>query len=340
MPRRKLLPKRGKESSKASGYFARPKGVSFFSSGCQLLDCALGGGWAQGRIINIVGDKSTGKTLIAIEACANFARENKDGLIRYKEAEAAFDKGYAELLGAPLARMEFEEEFDTVEELMGDISDFASRCKSQKVPGLYIVDSLDAISDSAEKKRRIEDGTYGGDKAKKLSEMFRRKNREWSRSKITILIVSQVRDKINAMFGRKWTRSGGRALDFYASQVLFLAEIKKLNKTVRGIIRPHGVEIRGKVMKNKVGVPFREVDFTLLFGYGIDDISASLEWLKKIKSLSKVGLKDNSRLSTVVSKIKKMDRRKRNAEVRRINNVVMKEWIAIEEKFLPEQSKY
>src|ERR1019366_3976564 len=84
-------------------YFSSPKtGIEFISSGCHNLDLALGGGWAEGRVSNIVGDKSTGKSLLAIEACANFAIKYPKGTIRYREAEAAFDRPYAEALGMPV----------------------------------------------------------------------------------------------------------------------------------------------------------------------------------------------------------------------------------------------
>lgn len=301
---------------------------------------ALGGGYAQGRVINVVGDKSTGKTLLAIEACANFAITFPTGIIRYKEAEAAFDKGYAEVLGMPLDRVEFEEDFDTVEELQKDIQKFAAKCKAKKVPGLYIVDSLDALSDKAEQDRDIEKGTFGVSKAKLMSEMFRRDKRKWQKAKLTLMIISQVRDKINATFGRKWTRSGGRALDFYASQVLYLAEIKKLYKTVRGVKRAHGVVIRAKVTKNKVGIPFREVDFSLIFGYGIDDILASLDWLKTIKATRTVGLPASMRPMQEARKIREMPRSRRAKKTARIKAAVTEAWLEIERDFLPTERKY
>jgi len=336
--RRLALPKRG--SSKASSYFAGTKGIKFFSSGCQLLDCALGGGYAQGRIINIVGDKSTGKTLLAIEACANFALENPKGMIRYKEAEAAFDKGYAEVLGMPISRVEFEEDFDTVEELQKDLVDFTERCKKARQPGLYIVDSLDALSDKAEMERDMDKGTYNLAKPKLMSEMFRREKRRWQKAKVTVIFISQVRDKINAMFGRKWTRSGGKAMDFYASQVMYLAEIKKLQKTVRGIKRPHGVTIRCKITKNKVGIPFREVDFSLIFGYGIDDVLCSLDWLKAVKALPKVRLLQGCRVTQEAKRIKSLPARDRKKWMAKLAEAVRAEWVSIEEEFLPKETKY
>ena len=332
--------RRRKRQSHAANYFLSNKGLKFFSTGGVLLDCALGGGYAQGRIVNIVGDMSTGKTLLAIEACANFAMEFPKGKIRYKEAEAAFDKGYAQVLGMPLDRVEFEEDFNTVEELQKDLQDFVARCKKARQPGLYVLDSLDALSDKAEQERDMEKGTYNLAKPKLMSEMFRREKRKWHKAKVTVMIISQVRDKINATFGRKWTRSGGRALDFYASQVVYLAEIKKLNKTVHGIKRPYGVVIKAKVTKNKVGIPFREVDFTLLFGYGIDDIETNLSWLKATKSLRKVGLKESASITREVKVIKSFSRKKRKKRAIQISEVVKQLWQDIEVDFLPAESKY
>lgn len=333
------LPIRGRESA-AADYFVGSKGIKFFSSGCTLLDNALGGGYAQGRVINVVGDKSTGKTLLAIEACANFALTCPNGLIRYKEAEAAFDKGYAEILGMPLDRVSFEEDFDTIEEVQKDIEIFRKKCVDNKAPGLYIIDSLDALSDKAELERDMEKGTYNLAKPKLMSEMFRREKRKWQKANITILIISQVRDKINATFGRKWTRSGGRALDFYASQVLYLAEIKKIYKTVRGIKRSHGVVIRAKVTKNKVGIPFREVDFSLIFGYGIDDMLASIDWLKTVKALRVIGLNASIRPVQEAKKVKELPRVKRLKKMEQIASAVTAEWINIEREFLPSERKY
>src|SRR5271166_4934530 len=111
------------QPQKVGNYFTAPKtNLEFIASGCKVFDCALGGGWPLGRISNIVGDKSSGKTLIAIEACANFSRQFPNGQIYYRESEAAFDTGYAQALGMPEEKVDFgDDEFITVEDLFEDM---------------------------------------------------------------------------------------------------------------------------------------------------------------------------------------------------------------------------
>jgi recombination protein RecA len=313
--------------------------AAFIPTGSTMLDCALGGGWAGARIINIVGDRSTGKTLLAIEACANLAMQYKNGLIRYKEAEAAFDPAYAETLGLPIGRVDLEYEFNTVEELQKDMLAFVERCKTKNVPGLYVLDSLDAMSSKAEQNRSIDDSSYGDGKAAKMSELFRRNTRKLKQANVTVLVISQVRDNIGVTYGRKTKRSGGRALDFYASQIVYLAQIKKIHRTVRGVKRPIGVEVRAMVDKNKVGLPFREADFRIVFGYGIDDMASCLDWLKQVKELGKLKI-SKTQIDTTLKRYQRMPVEERRAFEERVRAHVRRVWQQIENDFAPQTRKY
>ncbi len=250
---RKAAPKRR--------FLAPSKDIDFIPSGCMLLDCALGGGYAVGRIINIVGDRSSGKTLLAIEACLNYHTKFPAGNIFYVESEAAFDKSYAEALGMPVNQVNFVEDLFTVEDLFKFLIDTVAG------DALVIVDSLDALSDKSEMEIDIEQGTYGGvKKAKQLSTTFRRLNKKLSTSNVTVVFVSQIRAKLDVTFGKKTQRSGGKALDFYASQVIFLAEMGKRYITRKKVKKPIGIDVRAKIEKNKIGLPFREVEFPIIFG--------------------------------------------------------------------------
>jgi recombination protein RecA len=280
----------------------KSKEVQFFSSGSTLLDLALGGGWALSRVFNIVGDRSTGKTLLAIEAFANFKQSFPKGRMRYAEAEAAFDDVFAEQLGFPQEVTRPEELLHTVEEFRDDLYKFTK----DGGPSLYILDSLDSLTDEAEikkweksmkKKEDPEDetketGSYGVGKPKQMSQMFRLLTRDMNKLDCSLGIISQIRDNIGVKFGEHHTRSGGKALDFYASQVLWLAQTQKLERTSKGQARAVGISVLGNVKKCKVGYPFRKVDFDIIFGYGVDDEMSMIDWLLEIKALEKEAAKD------------------------------------------------
>lgn len=257
--------------------------IQFIPSGSTLLDLTLGGGWALGRVFNVVGDKAVGKTLIGIEAFANFSRKYPKGRMRYAEAESAFDDYFAEQLGFPDNVERPETQIHTVTEFYIDLAKFADK----DGPGLYILDSLDALATDEDVERmqarienRKEKGSMGAEKAKDMSQLFRDLVQKCQQSNCTLGIISQLRDKIGVTFGETQTRSGGRALDFYASQVLWLHNHGRIEKQVSGEKRVVGLSIHSKVKKCKVGYPFREADYDLIFGYGADDEMSMLEWLK------------------------------------------------------------
>jgi len=304
----------------------------FIPSGGTTLDCILGGGWPLGRISNIVGDKSTGKTQLAIEAIINFLKVFPKGKAYYQEAEAAFDMPYAASLGMPIDKVTFIHDKNTVEETFNSLHALVS--KETEHPMLYIIDSLDALSDAAELDRKIDDGSYGAQKAKKMSELFRRLIRQIESSKMHLMVISQMRDKIGIAFGEKHSRSGGRALDYYASQIIWLSELGKIKKTVDKIERVVGIEVKAKCKKNKIAPPFREAEFSLIFGYGLDDVKANLDWLKTVGLLEEIGIDGKSTIERA-NKI----RGNKEEEVKLIN-VVIQKWGIIEEKFQPKMAKY
>jgi recombination protein RecA len=210
--------------------------VEFISSGSYLLDRALGGGWAGSRVINIVGDSSSGKTLLAIEACINFALAGSAEYIRYGEAEEALDDSYAERMGLPRGIQRTKSnELRTVEAFSIDLMKFLKKLDG-KHPALYVLDSLDSLSNAAELGNDLGDQGYGTAKPKLLSEFFRRIIGELTDKRCTLLIISQLRDNIGVMFGEKSKRAGGRALNFYASD---RKSIRKLNLMLRSAVAEH-----------------------------------------------------------------------------------------------------
>lgn len=327
---------RVKIEPKAGGEYFPPAPEGMLPSGCTVLDLVLGGGYPLGRFTNIVGDKSTGKTLLAIEAVANFHRRYPDAPICYNETEAAFDEDYARSLGIPIDGVDMVVDCDTVEELFKHIMEFVESVPAEG-PGLYIIDSFDALSDSAEMERDFDKGSYGMAKAKAASKMFRQLVRPLAEKRILLIVVSQVRANVGVTFGAQHTRSGGRALDFYASQVLWLAHKKRIEKQVRGVKMAVGVEVVAQAKKNKIGMPFRKCEFPILFGYGIDDAQASVDYLKSVKSLDK---HFDAEERSVIAKMNVVDSPPPNQLRERLSDHVKREWQSIEESLRPARGKY
>jgi recombination protein RecA len=311
-----------------------PNGVAFLPTGSINLNLVLGGrpegGWAQGRIVNIVGDRSSGKTLLAIEACANFASLYDPKRIRYAEAEAAFDEVVK--LGRDIL---------TVEDFYTDLAEFLEEMKGGHEPCLYVLDSLDALSDEAEMKSGFDDPTYGTAKARKMSQLFRRITNAVESSNCTLIIISQVRAKIGVAFGEKTTRSGGKALDFYASQILWLSELGKVTRTLHGEKRVVGLEVRARARKNKVAPPYRETELTILFNYGVDDEQSMLLWLKEHKSFGQIIEWSEAETKRRLAEAReRQDREALKMINAKLRDAVSAEWLEIEQELKPTIAKY
>ena len=252
-------------------------------TGSTLLDLQRGiGGWPLGRMVNIVGDSSTGKTGLAIEAMANFARLYGVDNCRYAEAEAALDRAYARRIGLPSGIQLTEEgEIRTVEQFYDDLAAFLKRV--EKGPAMYCLDSVDALSSEGEGERKIGEGSYRVEKPRVLSELFRRQIADVADRECLLLLISQTRDMIGSHFPMK-TRSGGRSLDFYASICVWLHEEGKHKRTVAGVERIDGIYVRALNKKNKCGPAFRQISVLYAFDYGIDDEVSMIEWLKQNKT--------------------------------------------------------
>lgn len=322
--------------------------VIFFSTGAAVLDCVLGGGYGADRVINIVGDRSTGKTLLAIEAGVNFLRRFKLGRVRYVDGENAFDESYASVIGWPSKekgrkkRVEVDDEIETVEEFYNDLEKFCDDHES--IPTLYILDSLDSLSSEAELAREFGKPAYDS-KPRQMSELFRRLRRKVKQSGTTLMIISQTRQRITSTFtfgGKSYSRSGGTALDFYASQVLYLRERtyerKHLRRKVGKVERSVGIAIEAFCDKNKVGLPHRRCTFPLLFNYGIDDVGANLRWLDEIGRLKKVVNTDKPHVAK--RRIGKLPDSEWHEERQRLASAVRDAWDELESSFMPSRGKY
>jgi RecA/RadA recombinase/intein/homing endonuclease len=300
--------------------------------------------WSNGFISHNTG--------LAIEAFANFKQTFQNPRMRYAEAEAAFDEVYGHVLGFPEEVERPDDLLNTVEDFQRDFFEFISK----PGPSLYILDSLDALSDEAELKKfekevkarskaaEEEDeitevkGDFGVAKAKKMSKLFRMLNGVAAEANCSLGIISQTRENIGVMFGEKQTRSGGKALDFYASQILWLRELKKIEKTVMGEQRAIGVSVKGRVKKCKVGLPFREADFNILFGYGIDDESSMLNWLLHIKQIGETAGKQMR--TDILTARDKRDFVALKEISDQLKADTTRVWYSIEDQLAPKMRKY
>lgn len=348
----RIRPQRGRGGG---DYFPAPVEL-LVPSGCTTLDCAatgggrrsLAGAWVLGKVVNIVGDKSVGKTLLAIEACANFARVYPKGRIRYRESESAFSPPYAGTLGLPLDRVDFgpkgiTTQWNTVEDIFEDLREAVVRDRKDKVPSLYIVDSLDALRSRADIGRDLTKGTYGTAKAKILSELFAELAREFTGANMLIIFISQIRDRIGAMFGETKMRTGGHSLDFYSAQVVWLHHVATVTRDVKGVTRATGVRIRAKFKKNKVAMPFRECEFVLRFNYGVDDLAACVGWLKEVGRAPLVGLKAKPTKEDVTVFLAQKDKLpddEYRAYLVEVRQKVAVAWEEVEDSFKPRRRKY
>ncbi len=285
--------------------------IQFVSTGCTTLNLSLTNdvrkGYPVGRVVNVISDYSCGKTLMLCELINSIwynehIIKGKNVKIYYDEPEAAFDLNLAEEFGMPLEHIiglrqrinpKYKDEFKhskTIEDFVERIDEII-KSKDKNDIILYGLDSLDSISDEREQahieKKGIGSQDYGGGKASVLSKFFRTKIQDLHDNNILLFIISQIRDNINAgLFGKKYKRSGGKALDFYCSQIIWLYEAGKIESS-KGIVQ--GIEVRVGVEKNKVGERYHKVNFNILHGYGIDNISSMIDFLWEKGGFEKSG---------------------------------------------------
>jgi len=299
------------EQVKAAAKSIKEAPVEFINTGSIGLNLAVSGkgrdgGWPRGRIINLVGDGSSGKTLLALEFCAyvyhRMMGKESDLFPKVKKIRIVYDNGEM-VMDFPVASMYGKDFADHIEwEHSKYVEQFGRRftreCQEIKEGTLvmYVLDSLDSLTseaglerfEEAAKKDKAEDGSYGVEKPKYLSASFFANITSLMAGKdITLIIISQIRSKIGVTFGEKYSRAGGKAMDFYTHCVVWLAEVEKLKKTFRGEERVYGIRTLAKVKRSKVWKPFREMELIILFDYGIDDIGTTISylWGPKVKLL-------------------------------------------------------
>lgn len=253
--------------------------VDIIPSGSILLDEALGvGGYPKGRIIEIYGPESSGKTTLALHAIAEC--QKKGGIAAFIDAEHALDPTYAKNLGVNIDDLWISQP-DNGEQAL----EITERLVRSGAIDIIVVDSVAALTPQAEIEGDMGD-SHMGLQARLMSQALRKLTGILAKSNTTIIFINQIRMKIGVMFGNPETTTGGNALKFYASVRMDVRRIESIGKNQDELT---GNRVRVKIVKNKVAPPFKKCEIDLMFGTGISKMGSLLDAAIKCNLIEKAG---------------------------------------------------
>lgn len=269
----------GKGSLMKLGGDGRDTSIRVVPSGSILLDAALGvGGYPRGRVIEIYGPESSGKTTLALHAIAE--AQKTGGIAAFIDAEHALDPVYARNLGVNTDEL-WVSQPDTGEQAL----EIAESLVRSGAVDIIVVDSVAALTPQAEIEGEMGD-SHMGLQARLMSQALRKLTGTISKSGTSLVFINQIRMKIGVMFGNPETTTGGRALKFYSSVRI---EVRRIETISKGADEAIGNRVRVKVVKNKVAPPFKKVELEIIFGKGVSATASLLDAALRFELISKSG---------------------------------------------------